>query len=161
MKSRLTKRQARYLDAIRRCDWTQRNKDGTPAMRKWARDTGMIEYATKAGQAPMWLTENGKAALANHLEKNQNDAKDGATMTIKLKTKYLQDHLSGTIRRIGGAWEGTITLPNQRTNYQTWIDAVCEDLNRRFGLGIRGELVSRVNNGKWSSVKFIITEVGG
>lgn len=63
---KITKRQARYLDAIRRCDWTQRNKDGTPAMRKWARDNGMIEYATKAGQNPMWLTEAGKLALANN-----------------------------------------------------------------------------------------------
>jgi hypothetical protein len=62
---KLTKRQARYLTAISRCDWTQRNKDGTPAMRKWARVNGMIIDGRGAGAIPQTLTQKARALLAN------------------------------------------------------------------------------------------------
>ena len=52
---KLTKRQHRYLDAIRRCDWG--NKDGTPIMRAWARENNLIKRGSKAGELPLQLTE--------------------------------------------------------------------------------------------------------
>lgn len=54
---KLTKRQRRYLDAIRRCDWDQSNKDGTLVMRHWARDNKLIVHGSKAGELPIRLTE--------------------------------------------------------------------------------------------------------
>lgn len=60
---RLTKRQRRYLDAIRRADWAQRSKDGTPAMRRWARDNGLVVQGSKAGDPPQRLTGKALAML--------------------------------------------------------------------------------------------------
>lgn len=62
---KLTKRQARYLDAINRCDWNQRSKDGTPAMRRWGQASGFVVNGHHAGDLPQRLTEAGKSALAN------------------------------------------------------------------------------------------------
>ena len=60
---KLTKRQRRYLDAIRRCDWTQRNKDSTPAMRSWAKENELIIRASHPGDLPARLTPKALALL--------------------------------------------------------------------------------------------------
>jgi len=57
---KLTKVQRRYLDAIFRTDWTQRNKDGKPAIRRWARENGLVEQGKFVSQV---LTAKGKAVL--------------------------------------------------------------------------------------------------
>jgi hypothetical protein len=53
----LTKVQRRYLDAIRRSDWPQVHKDGKPAIRRWARDNGLVERGSHAGSSPQKLTD--------------------------------------------------------------------------------------------------------
>lgn len=62
---KLTKRQRRYLEAIRRCDWKQRNKDGTREMRKWADDNELVIRGRLPGEVPQRLTEKAKLILLN------------------------------------------------------------------------------------------------
>lgn len=65
---KLSKPQRRYLEAIARCDWKQRNKDGSPAMRKWARENELVIQDRRAGGLPQTLTQKARNILSNDQE---------------------------------------------------------------------------------------------